>query len=321
MQKPRVVLLCPGQGAQAVGMGKAWADAHPSSAQTFAAADEVVDLGQLGSLSKLCFDGPADTLNRTDVSQPALYTTAVASYQGLLDRWGGAEIAATLGLSLGEYTALHLAGAFGFKDGLRLVATRGRLMQEAAEASEGGMVALVGADEDQANAVCDEARGGEVLVPANFNATGQIVISGSASACDRAVEAAGGMGLRASRLQVAGAFHSPLMEPAAEGMARALEEVEFEPLNTIVYSNVTGEPHAPDDPELLKKRLIEQLTSPVRWAQDCAALAASLADHSEDERPSVQELAPGKVLKGLFRRIDKTVEVVNHDQPDASPVS
>ncbi len=302
-------------------MGKSWVDAHPASAQTFAAADEVVDLGGLGRLSNICFDGPADTLNRTDVSQPALFTAAVASYQGLLDRWGGAEVVATLGLSLGEYTALHLAGAFGFKDGLRLVATRGRLMQEAAEASHGGMVALVGADETQAVELCDEARGSDVLVPANFNAPGQIVVSGSAAACDRAVEVAGKMGLRASRLQVAGAFHSPLMAPAAEGMAKALAEVEIEPLNTVVYSNVTGEPHDPGNPELLKTRLIEQLTSPVRWSHDCAALAAALADAAEEDRPEVHELAPGKVLKGLFRRIDKTVEVISHDQPDASPVS
>ncbi len=321
MQKPRVVILCPGQGAQSVGMGRSWIDAHTASAQTFAAADEVVDLGDLGTLTNLCFNGPAEILNRTDVSQPALFTAAVASYQGLLDGWGGAEVEATLGLSLGEYTALHLAGAFGFKDGLRLVATRGRLMQEAAEASQGGMVALVGADEAQADQVCDLARGDDVLVPANFNARGQIVISGSASACDRAAEAAADVGVRASRLSVAGAFHSPLMAPAAEGMAKALEEVEFQPLNTVVYSNVTGKPHEPNNPQLLKQRLIEQLTSPVRWAEDCSALAATLRELPEEDRPSVHELAPGKVLKGLYRRIDKTVEVTSHDQPDSSPVS
>ena len=321
MQKRRVVLLCPGQGAQAVGMGKAWMQSQTASAHTFAAADEIVDLGDAGSLSKLCFEGPADTLNRTDVSQPALFTTAVASYQALLERWGGVDLDAALGLSLGEYTALHLAGAFGFKDGLRLVATRGRLMQEAAEASEGGMVALVGATEDQANEVCDEARNDDVLVPANFNAPGQVVVSGSASACDRAVETAGRLGLRASRLAVAGAFHSPLMAPAAEGMAKALAEIDLEPLSSVVYSNVTGTPHEPDNPELLKQRLIEQLTSPVRWSENCSALAGTLAETAEDDRPSVHELAPGKVLKGLFRRIDKTVEVTSHDQPDTEPVS
>lgn len=320
MHKPDVVLLAPGQGAQAIGMGKSWLDSHPSAAQTFAAADEVVELGSLGRLSQICFEGPADTLNRTDVSQPALFTAAVASYQGLLDRWGGVELHATLGLSLGEYTAIHLAGGFGFRDGLRLVATRGRLMQEAAESSDGGMVALIGADEVQATTLCDEARGSDVLVPANFNAPGQIVVSGSSAACDRAVEAAGGMGIRASRLAVAGAFHSPLMEPAAEGMRKALSEIDLEPLSTAVYSNVTGEIHPADDSELLKERLIEQLTSPVRWAENCARLAESINATADEDRPAVHELAPGKVLKGLFRRIDKSVEVTSHDVPDTSKV-
>ena len=188
--QPNIVLLAPGQGAQAIGMGQAWLDNHPAAAQTFAAADEVVALDGLGSLSRICFDGPAEVLNRTDVSQPALFTAAVASFQGLLDRWGGVDLHAALGLSLGEYTAIHLAGGFGFRDGVRLVATRGRLMQDAAESSDGGMVALIGADEDQANTLCDEARGGEVR-PGNFNAPGQIVVSGSSAACDRAVEVAG----------------------------------------------------------------------------------------------------------------------------------
>ena len=321
MQKPNIVLLAPGQGAQAIGMGKAWLEAHPSAAQTFAAADEVVSLEGLGSLSQICFDGPSETLNRTDVSQPALFTAGVASYQGLLERWGGVDLHAALGLSLGEYTAIHLAGGFGFRDGLRLVATRGRLMQEAAEASDGGMVALIGADEAQATTLCDEARGSDVLVPANFNAPGQIVVSGSSSACDRAVEVAGNMGLRASRLAVAGAFHSPLMEPAAAGMRKALSEIDLEPLTTDVYSNVTGHVHPADDPQLLKERLIEQLTSPVRWSENCARLAESIKTITvEDERPAVHELAPGKVLKGLFRRIDKSVEVTSHDVPDTSEV-
>ena len=319
MNKPNVVILCPGQGAQIIGMGQGWMEAHPAAAQTFAAADEVVQLGGIGSLTSLCFDGPADTLNRTDVSQPALFTAAVASFQGLLECWGGADLFATLGLSLGEYTALHLAGAFGFRDGLKLVATRGRLMQQAAEASEGGMVALIGADEDQANEVCDAARGNDILAPANFNATGQIVISGSKSACERAVTAAGDMRLRATALAVAGAFHSPLMAPAAEGMAKALEEVDFQPLSTVVYSNVTGKPHDPDNPELLKTRLIEQLTTPVRWSSNCLDLARTISETPESDRPQIHELAPGKVLKGLFRRIDKTVEVTSHDQPDLKP--
>ena len=314
MSRPSVILLCPGQGAQTVGMGQTWMQASAASAQTFAAADEAVELPGGIVLSEVCFNGPAETLNRTDVSQPALFAAAVASYQGLLDNWGGAEIHSASGLSLGEYTALHLAGAFGFREGLQLVATRGRLMQEAAESSQGSMVALIGADEDQALQLCDSARGDDILVCANFNAPGQIVLSGSKSACHRAEQSAGNFGLRASALKVAGAFHSPLMAPAAEGMAAALAEIDFQPLNCPVWSNVTGKPHDPDNQELLKQRLVEQLTSPVRWLQGCQDLADTLG--SAGEIPEIHELAPGKVLKGLFRRIDRSLEVVSHDQPE-----
>ena len=208
-----MIVLCPGQGAQSVGMGRGWNDTSTAAAAIFARADKTIDLSSLGgTLSKISFDGPAETLNRTDVSQPALYTCAIASFHAMQDRPDAPTISACAGLSLGEYTALHLAGAFSFEDGLRLVATRGKLMQAAAEASRGGMVALIGADEAQAQAVCDGAAQGEVLVCANFNAPGQIVLSGHASACDRALEFASTVGCRATRLQVAGAFHSPLME-------------------------------------------------------------------------------------------------------------
>ena len=228
MSHNQCVLLCPGQGAQKVGMGRAWVDAHPASAQTFASADAVLDLeieGTRHKLSEVCFDGPEELLNRTDVSQPALYTSAVASYQGLLEQGWERQAIASAGLSLGEWTALHLAGVIGFVDGLRLVALRGRLMQDAAKASRGSMVALIGADESQADEVCEQAADGEVLVPANYNAPGQIVISGAVDACSRAIEVATSIGLRATQLSVAGAFHSPLMGPAAEGLAEALEPV------------------------------------------------------------------------------------------------
>ena len=319
MSRPSVVFICPGQGAQSVGMGQNWMESHPAAAQTFAAADEVASFDDGVLLSDICFSGPPERLNRTDVSQPALFATAVASYQGLLENWGGAEIEATAGLSLGEYTALHIAGAFGFRDGMRLVATRGRLMQEAAEASDGGMIALVGADEEQAEAVCNEARGDDVLVCANFNAPGQIVLSGSKVAITRAEKSAQNMGLRSSVLTVAGAFHSPLMAPAAEGMAAALSEIEFQPLNCTVWSNVTGKPHEENNPELLKQRLVEQITSPVRWSQGCADLAEVIKQYGDT--PEIHELAPGKVLKGLFRRIERSVEVVSHDQPETPQTS
>ncbi len=313
-----LVLLCPGQGAQKVGMGKAWADSCPAAAQTFAAADEALanlEAFRGASLSAACFDGPATRLDRTDVAQPALFTCAVASWQGLLERNDSLAVRAAAGLSLGEYTALHLAGAFGFVDALRLVALRGRLMQEAAEASRGGMVALIGADEAKAEALVEAARGGDVLVAANFNAPGQIVLSGDLAACERAVEKAGDLGLRATPLTVAGAFHSPLMQPAADGLADALAEVDVRPLRFPVWSNVTGGPHADADPDALRKRLVEQLVKPVRWHQGCVDLLAAVRGGDGNRPPAVHELAPGTVLRGLMRRIDRTCEVTSHDGP------
>ena len=301
-------------------MGREWVSSQPAAAQTFAAADEALDLtfnGTATRLTDLCFNGPADLLNRTDVSQPALYTSSIACYQGLVETEGAPIIRACAGLSLGEWTALHLAGVIGFIDGLRLVALRGRLMQDAAEASDGSMVALIGADEDQASEVCREAAGGEVLVPANFNATGQIVISGSRGACGRAVEVAGSMGLKATELSVAGAFHSPLMEPAAEGLAKALEEIHLSTPLVPVWSNVTGEPHQGDDPDSIKKRLVEQLTSPVRWQQCCTSMVKAIEPSAETPL-EWHEMAPGSVLRGLFRRIDRKVKVQTHDAPETS---
>ncbi len=314
------VILCPGQGAQAVGMGRAWCQSNPAAAAIFARADQAIDLASIGgSLSKIAFEGPAETLNRTDVSQPALYTCAVASFHAMQEAGATATITACAGLSLGEYTALHLAGAFSFEDGLRLVAVRGRLMQAAAQASRGSMVALIGADDAQAQAVCDGAAQGEVLVCANFNAPGQIVLSGHASACDRAVEFASTVGCRATRLQVVGAFHSPLMAPAAESMKKALESVEFKPLRCPVWSNVTAKIHDPSDANLLKKLLVDQIVSPVLWSQSMTALIAGLPVGAD--RPALHELAPGSVLKGLMRRIDRSCEVTSHDKPDKSDKS
>lgn len=304
------VILCPGQGAQAVGMGKAWRDASPEAARIFDRADEVLG-DRLGSpISTLCFDGPAERLNQTDVSQPAIYVAGVASLHGLLAKLGLSQgelrLAATAGLSLGEYTALHLAGAFSFEDGLELVTLRGRAMQDAAEATPSGMVALIGADEAQATAVCERARENGVLVPANFNAPGQVVVSGDSAACDRAEKAAGEMGLKATRLQVAGAFHSPIMAPAADRLRGALAKVEMREPRCAVMSNVTGMAH---EPGRIADRLVEQLTAPVRWSACCEALGA---EHGSAE---FIELAPGKTLGGLMRRIDRTRKVENHAEP------
>ena len=316
-----IVLLCPGQGAQAVGMAKAWCDASPKARAVVDEADRIFADVSKGSpdgrtLSDIAFNGPQETLNRTDLSQPALFTAAVACYHALPDELRALPIRAVAGLSLGEYTALHLAGAFSFEDGLRLVMRRGQLMQQAAESSKGGMVALIGADEAQANEVCARATAeGGVLVPANFNAPGQIVLSGAIEACDRAVAVSGDVGVRATKLQVAGAFHSPLMQPAADKMGDVLAKVAISPLAAEVWSNVTARPHAPANPEVLRRLLVEQLVSPVRWSQSCAALLAAMESDGTRGSAAFHELAPGSVLKGLMRRIDKTCEVIPHDAP------
>ncbi|MSR41312.1 MAG: ACP S-malonyltransferase [Phycisphaerales bacterium] len=311
----QTVVLCPGQGAQVVGMAKSWCEANADARAIFETADRLYTSGPDGrTLSDLAWNGPAELLSRTDVSQAALYTAAIACAHAMgMNAFG--TIVATAGLSLGEYTALHLAGAFSFEDGLRLVIERGRLMQSAAEMSKGGMVALIGADEASAQAVCDEAAQGEVLVPANYNAPGQIVLSGHASACARAATVASEKGLRAAVLSVAGAFHSPLMQPAAEGMERALAQTQFSPLHREVWSNVTAQPHNSADLDSIRKRLVEQLVSPVRWSQSCANLIASLAARQLREGTIFHELAPGTVLRGLMKRIDRATEVTSHDQP------
>ena len=305
----RNIILCPGQGAQAVGMGKAWHEKSAAARAVFEEADRVLRTSLGAKLSDICFNGPAERINQTDVSQPAIYTTSIACWRGLLEKHGDLPLLATAGLSLGEYTALHIAGVFDFATGLKLVAERGRLMQEAAVASKGGMVALIGADDAQAQAVCDKAAQGEALVCANYNAPGQIVLSGSAGACQRAVSVAGEMSLKATPLTVAGAFHSPLMQPAADRMAAVLAAVSLKTPACEVWSNVTAAPHNPADGELLKQRLVQQIVSPVKWSQTCAALA--FGDDIE-----YHELAPGTVLRGLMRRIDRNRKVTNHDTPE-----
>ncbi len=314
-----LVILCPGQGAQTVGMGKAWFDASAEARAVFEAADKQLG-NRLGApLTTLCFEGPADRLNQTDVSQPAIFVTSIACWKGLLATWGmgngEASLAATAGLSLGEYTALTVAGAMSFEDGLELVTLRGRAMQDAADASMGGMVALIGADETQAQQVCDEARGQDVLVCANFNAPGQIVISGSTSACERSLDVASRMGLKGTALPVAGAFHSPLMQPAADRLAAALAKTTIHAPRCPVMSNVTALPHSEQGAvtisDSIRKRLFEQLTSPVRWAPSCAKLVADFPAGQAD----YHELAPGKTLMGLMRRIDKATKVTCHDTP------
>ncbi len=291
-------ILCPGQGAQTVGMGKELFDASEVARATFAQAAALLGW----DLADVCFSGPEERLNQTDVSQPAIYVTSVASFRVASLRGGlpSASVTACAGLSLGEYTALHLAGAVSFEDGLKLVAARGRLMQQAAEARPGAMVAIIGADEAAATELCRSCAQGDVLVPANFNAPGQIVLSGSRAACQRVVPAAEAAGFRATPLKVAGAFHSPLMQAAADQMRPLLETVALAAPTAMVYSNVTARPH--EGPDSIRRLLVEQIVSPVRWDQTMTALMGSAGMR-------FIELAPGRTLAGLAKRINRRLQV------------
>jgi [acyl-carrier-protein] S-malonyltransferase len=239
-------------------------------------------------------------LNQTDVSQPAIYTTSVAAFCAA--EIDPATVTAFAGLSLGEYTALHLAGVFSFEAGLRLVAARGRYMQEAAVATPSGMVAIMGADEAAIDAICRDCAAGEVLVAANFNAPGQVVISGSRSACERGLKAAEAAGFKATALKVAGAFHSPLMQSGADKMKVELERAEFAAPRTTVYSNVTAAPHT--SPASIKDLLVRQIVSPVRWEQTMKTLIAEGGDGAK-----FIELAPNRHLAGLAKRINRRLPI------------
>ena len=294
-----LALLCPGQGAQHVGMGKDFYDTFGVARRIFDRADEVLGF----SLTKLCFEGPEENLNKTDVAQLAIFVTSTAICETLLERNKISAPAYAAGLSLGEYTALHLAGVFTFEDGLHLVKSRGKLMQAAAEAAPSTMLALLGPDEPTAQAICDEAAQGETLVPANFNTPGQIVISGSIPACERAAKIAETKNCRAIPLKVAGAFHSAFMQSAADQMAEVLAGTRFSPSRLPVISNVTTQPHG--DPDSIKKLLVQQIVAPVRWYQSIETLRA----HNITRWV---ELGPGRTITGMMKKIDRKAPMENY---------
>jgi [acyl-carrier-protein] S-malonyltransferase len=296
----RHCILCPGQGAQAPGMGMDFAAASPAARAVYEEAAAVLGY----DLAAICFQGPQERLNQTDICQPALFATGVAAYRAAAERGklSPETDAVYAGLSLGEYTALHLAGVFSFADGLRLVAARGRLMQEAAREAAGGMVAILGADEAAVTELCAAAAEGQVLVPANFNAPGQIVISGAQAACERAARLAENRGFKSVVLQVAGAFHSPLMQSAADRLRAEMVDVTFQPPRRPVYANVTAAPHA--DVESIKQLLVEQIIRPVRWAQTLQTLLA-------DATLNLVELAPGRTLAGMVKKINRRANVLS----------
>lgn len=299
-------LLCPGQGAQALGMGKDFYDQYTPAREIYDLADRLLGF----RLSDLCFNGPDDQLQATDNAQVGIFVTSMAIYQTLKAE---NKLPATpdfvAGLSLGEYTALCIAGTLSFEDGVKLVRARGQLMQAAATATPSTMLALVGADEPTANEICREASGKGIIVPANFNAPGQIVLSGAVPACQEAAKIAESKGLRAVLLQVAGAFHSPFMQTAADEMRQVLASVVFKPALCPVVSNVTAQAHSADDREI-KELLVRQIVAPVRWYQGMEYLKSQGVY-------TFMELGPGRVLTGLHKRIDRRAAVTNVSTVDA----
>jgi [acyl-carrier-protein] S-malonyltransferase len=280
-------------------MGRDVAESSAAARGVFDRANDVLGF----DLARMCFDGPTAELEGTDVQQPAIFVTSVAIWEAWLEAGGAREtFVCSGGLSLGEYTALHVAGAVSFEDALRLVRRRGELMQQAALASPSGMVSLVGADEAMARVLCDRARGGDVLAPANFNCPGQIVIAGDRAACERATALAGEVGCRAVPLAVAGAFHTPLMQTAADGLRPVLEQTPFTTPGMRVIANVDAEYHR--DPTSMRDSLRRQVTQPVLW-QRC--IERMIGDGVEQ----FVEIGPGRVLTGLMRKINRNVPCKN----------
>ncbi|HYG85186.1 MAG TPA: ACP S-malonyltransferase [Azospirillum sp.] len=296
----------PGQGSQAVGMGRELAEAFEIARLTFEEVDDALDQ----RLSRLMFEGPEADRTLTENAQPALMSVSVAVLRVLLQQ-GGVDLRkhATFvaGHSLGEYSALCAAGTFSLPDTARLLKLRGRSMQKAVPVGQGAMAALLGADLEQAQAIAADAAQGEVCAVANDNASGQVVISGATDAIDRAITLAAERGLKRSvRLPVSAPFHCPLMQPAADAMAEALAAVTANAPAVPVVANVTAS--AVSDPAEIRRLLVEQVTGMVRWRESVLYMKGQGVE-------SLVELGAGKVLAGLAKRIDKEVGAVSVGTP------
>jgi [acyl-carrier-protein] S-malonyltransferase len=298
----KTAFLFPGQGAQFVGMGCDVAGAFTVAADLFEKANQIVGY----DLRKICFEGPAERLNSTAVSQPAIFVTSVVILRCLGWGPGSADMKpdAAAGLSLGEYTALYAAGVISFEDALVLVQKRGNAMQAAADATTGGMVSVLGLDEEKVNELCSEAAGEDILIPVNFNCPGQIVLSGSVDACDRAEELAPKYGaVKAVRLKVAGAFHTDMMAPAARALAQALQDCEIaDPSYVKVIANTDAAYY--DTADQIRDGLVKQLVMPILW-QKCME---KLLDEGVE---TFYEIGPGRVLTGLMKRISRKTKIIN----------
>jgi [acyl-carrier-protein] S-malonyltransferase len=302
MQVMKTAFLFPGQGAQAVGMGRDIVQAFPAATEIFQEANRVIGF----DLQSICFEGPAEKLNATVMSQPAIFTVSAAILEVMKTNAATSKIRpdVTAGLSLGEYSALYGAGVVSFEDGLKLVAKRGQAMQEAADKYGGAMVSVIGLDEAKVRQLCEEASEGELLTEVNFNCPGQIVISGTGTACDRAEKLASKYGaLKAVRLDVAGAFHTEMMSSTTYALDEALRTIKMaEPNSVQIIANIDAEYYKSTGD--IKEGLKKQLVSPVLWQKSMEKLIADGVD-------CFYEIGPGRVLSGLMKRINRKAKIIN----------
>jgi len=294
----KTAFVFPGQGSQYVGMARDIYEQSPEARSIISEADKILGF----SLSSICFEGPEEELRQTKNTQPAIFLHSIVLSK--LDREPAVAMAS--GHSLGEYSALVFADALSFQDGLKLVRLRGELMQQAGVEQQGTMAAVVGLDTASINSLCSEASAAGVVQAANFNSPGQVVISGSVSGVRKAMELAKARGAKlVKELPVSGAFHSPLMESARNGLKRALDETQIRDARIPVYANVTARPV--QKASEIRELLFRQLTNPVRW-EEC------VTNMKADGATTFIEIGPGRVLQGLVKRIVPQVEVRGVDK-------
>lgn len=300
----RIAYIFPGQGSQAIGMGKDLFDNFAAAREVFAAADDALGF----PLSEMCFSGSEDDLQLTANTQPAILTTSVAAFRAMKGE-GFADPDFAAGHSLGEYSALVAAGVLDFADAVRTVRKRGTYMQEAVPVGVGAMAAILGADVDTVETACAEAADGQVCSPANINSPSQIVIAGDADAVDRACELLKERGAkRAIKLNVSAPFHCTLMEPAAEKLGVDLDNLEYREFRFPIVTNLDAELN--EDPGGVNNDLWRQVWSPVKWLQSVRKLRSLGVE-------TFVEIGPGKVLSGLVRQIDRDVRCLNVDNAES----